>query len=199
MSVLSRKFSRAKWESADGQQPEEIAADTITADLRTTENTLSFWRCASPTEEELRKTVLALAAAADRLDKIDIVWITESDVRAKGLHIQDSPGQTPVVSLRDRHADVASLNLGRLTAVASLIAHAVANQQHKRLTKREVIKIVAAAVREQILKIDDLSEEIRKEIQKETAKVAPATVVSAPSLPEPGFFRIVEIVMAEDE
>lgn len=198
MSVLSRKFSRAKWESAAGQQPEAIAADTITADLRTTANTLSFWRCASTAEEELRKTVLALAAAADRLDKIDIVWISEEEVRSRGLHIQDSPGQTPVVSLQDRHADIADLNLGRLTAVASLIAQAVAKQQHKRLTKKEVVTIVAAAVRDRLLKIDDLSEEIRKDLQKEMAKAAPAHV-SAPSLSEPGFFRIVEIVMAEDE
>ena len=70
---LARKITRAKWVSADLDSG-EIPADAVTADLRTKNNTLSFWQCGDGTEEGLNEAVLALAAAGQRVENIDIVW-----------------------------------------------------------------------------------------------------------------------------
>ena len=64
MSVLARKISRAKWEATKDLGDGEIQADAVSADLRTMGNTLSFWRCASASDDALGRTVLAMAAAA---------------------------------------------------------------------------------------------------------------------------------------
>ena len=40
---LIRKIARAKWESKDDLSKEEIPADAVTVDLRTSDNVLSFW------------------------------------------------------------------------------------------------------------------------------------------------------------
>lgn len=94
MPFLSRKFSRSKWEGCDPYKPDEIPADAITSDLRTSANTLSFWIC---TDEEvarrdLRTTVLAMAANYERLDKIDVCWISEAEAEDAGLILNPSSG-----------------------------------------------------------------------------------------------------------
>lgn len=55
-------------ELGDGQ----IAADAVTADLRTKDdNTLSFWRGESSSRHNPERAILAVAAAAERPDRLD--------------------------------------------------------------------------------------------------------------------------------
>ena len=129
---LARKITRAKWDRRDGLAENEIPADAVTADLRTTNNTLSFWKCEAPSDEEIRQTVLALATEAERVDRIDVVWVEEDDFRAHSISLNPSDGRTPVASLRSRHVDVAKLDLGRLSVAATLLAQALAQGQHRR-------------------------------------------------------------------
>jgi hypothetical protein len=58
--VLARKVARAKWEPRSDLGDGTIAADAVTADLRTTENTLSFWRCNSSSADDLRRSPVKL-------------------------------------------------------------------------------------------------------------------------------------------
>lgn len=166
MAYLARKVTRAKWERRDGLTETEIPADAISADLRTMNNTLSFWKCPASSEEEIRTTVLALATAAERVDRMDIVWVEEASFGTNRISLNPSDGRTPVVSLRSRHVDVAKLDVGRLSAVARFIADALTEGQCRRLTKKEVLKIVVEAVRQDLVPLDELEPKVRQEIEK---------------------------------
>ena len=63
---------------------EEIAADAVTVDLRTSGNTLSFWRCGNAAAAEVERVALVMAAAGDRIDRLDLVWIAEENLAADG-------------------------------------------------------------------------------------------------------------------
>ncbi|MFO1433985.1 MAG: hypothetical protein U1F76_28490 [Candidatus Competibacteraceae bacterium] len=169
MPYLVRKVTRAKWDRRDGLAEDEIPADAVTADLRTTNNTLSFWRCAALADDEIYKTVLALATAAERLDRMDIVWVEEDIFRAHSVSLNPSEGRTPVVSLRSKHVDVVKLDLGRLSKVATLLSQALAQGQHRRFTKREVVEIIVAAVHQNLVSVDELEPKVRNEIEKAIA------------------------------
>lgn len=172
MAFLVRKISRAKWVPKDDLAPSGIAADAVTADLRTTGNTLSFWRCSSTDKADIESAALALAAAADRPDRLDVVYLDEQVVRDKGLVTESTPGDTPVVSLRDHHVDILKLDLERLGAVARLVAVAHRSNHSHRMTKNEVVELVAAAIREGLLRLEDLNGEMRAKVE---AKVKEAT------------------------
>ncbi|TVR63975.1 MAG: hypothetical protein EA420_06150 [Candidatus Competibacteraceae bacterium] len=90
MAYLARKITRPKWESREGFAAGEIPADAVTADLRTTGNTLSFWTCEPPPDDGIRAVVLALATGADRLDRMDLVWVEEEAFRANGIALNPS-------------------------------------------------------------------------------------------------------------
>ena len=88
MPYLSRKITRAKWERRDGLANGEIPADAVTADLRTTDNTLSFWTFEDASDEGIRATALVLATAADRVDRMDIVWVMQDLLYENRLSIR---------------------------------------------------------------------------------------------------------------
>lgn len=170
--VLTRKINAAKWHPAADLAMGEVSADAVTSDLRTTANELSFWVCPSNDDAELRETVLALAAAGDRLDKLDVAWIQLS--ATSGLTVNKSPQHAliPIESLKERHVDVANLDLVRLGKVATLVHSAVAGSQFKRFAKREVLAVVVAAVRNGRVKASALKDSLRQDVEQALQKAA---------------------------
>jgi hypothetical protein len=170
LAILARKIARAKWEQNPELGDGEIAADAVTGDLRTTGNALSLWRCASSAEDDLKRAVLALAAAADRPDKLDIVYFDEVAVREAGLAIQNTPGNTPVASLREHHVDVKRLDILRLGTMARLVAQALRADAALRMTSREVVELVVHAVRTGLLPVEDLKDQMKTKVAERLAE-----------------------------
>jgi hypothetical protein len=73
----------------------EIPSDAVTADLRTTDNALSFWRCDAPDRAQIEDAALAMAAAGNRIDRMDVVWIAVENLRADGQTWKETEGQPP--------------------------------------------------------------------------------------------------------
>ena len=96
---LARKIAWGKWEPKPDLSNEEIPADAVTGDLRTHENSLSFWRCHTETNSDVEEAALAIAAAGNRIDKIDIVWLVDDELRADGQTLRNSDGRTPIPDL----------------------------------------------------------------------------------------------------
>lgn len=166
MSFLARKISRAKWQGGDDLDENEIPADAITADLKTTGNALSFW--ASPTDDEcdLKQVVLALATGLERIDKLDIAWLDSTTVAEAGLTVAKTPGLTKVAKLVDTHRDIERLDLVRLGRVTSLLDMAINCKQHNRYNKRTVVRLIADAIEDGSLELEELAEKVRAEVEK---------------------------------
>src|SRR5438445_1424065 len=131
MSYLARKISRAKWDRREGLDVDAIPADAVTLDLRTEGNTLSFWTIRNADEESLRRVVLALAAAADRVDRIDVVCVARDALEDRDIRFEATEGRTPVESAGRDHVDAVHLDLTRLTTIAQQIADALRKGQHR--------------------------------------------------------------------
>ena len=157
---LARKISRAKWEAKKELSEGEISADAVTADLRTQGNTLSFWRCGNGMEAEVEEAVLAIAAAGERVDKLDIVWVNEDELQTDGQTLQDTTGFTPVTELVDRHVDICRLDYIRLGNVAHHVITAIEEDRYIRLSKGRVANILVAAVEQERVNLNDLEKRV---------------------------------------
>lgn len=169
MALLARRVSRAKWDPAEGLNAHEVPADAVTADLRTDANALSFWRCDSSSEEDLRTVALALAAAAERVDKLDLVWLARAALEGQGITLRDSDGWTPVAEMVKRHLDAIHLDLSRLSGVAEEVAGALRAGQHLRLTRKEVVDLLAEAAVAKLVDLAALEEKVRTDVEKALA------------------------------
>jgi len=95
--------------------------------------------------------------------------VEEDIFRAHSISLNPSDGRTPVASLRSKHVDVVKLDLDRLSKVAILLSQALAQGQHHRLTKREVVEIIVAAVRQNLVSMDEFEPKVKEEVEKAIA------------------------------
>ena len=136
----------------------------MTGDLRTQDNSLSFWRCRDGVDGDVEEAALAIAAAGDRLDKIDIVWLPDDELRADGQILKDTEGRTPVVDLADRHVDICKLDYTRLGRVAQRVVAAIEGGRCRRLTKVRIKGLLVRAVQQERIALDELADGLRAEI-----------------------------------
>ncbi|MEN0066168.1 MAG: hypothetical protein AAGA48_28765 [Myxococcota bacterium] len=166
---LVRRLARAKWELPDGFKSGDIPADAITGDLRTKGNSLSLWRFAEVTGQGLDDAFLALAATKDAratVDKIDIVWMPESDFVGAGFDLNETDGDIHISDLVKNHVDAVKLDYRRLGLLAGYVARALKEDRWKRLTKSKVAKLLAEAVVGGRVSFDALTEKVQDEVRK---------------------------------
>ena len=162
---LVRKISRAKWEKKSHLHAEEISADAVTVDLRTMDDSLSFWRCSSDSTGDVEDVVLALASIRDSVDRIDIVWIAEEDLQSAGQNMKNTDGRTPVGELVNRHVELYWLDYVRLGKVADCVVTAITNNQCRRVSKKRVTELLKDAISQSRISLDDLSKNIQDTIR----------------------------------
>ena len=160
---LARMITRPKWEPKQGLASDEIPADAITADLRTSNNALSFWQCGEATDSEISTAVLAIAAGRDRLQKLDIVWIPQDEL--VGHQMRSTRGRTPVRALIQSHVDVCHLDYGRLGQIGEQVAVAIRRDRFKRFSQGVIRDLLVEAVQNGSVSEEDLAETLRSEIR----------------------------------
>jgi len=160
--LLVRKISRAKWRDDFSEDPMEIPADPVTSDLRTTGNRLSMWAVPNREEEHLKNVLLAMCTTFQALDKVDFVIIEKSDLESAGVQVEPSLGNTPITELQKTHRDAVSLNLIKIGKCAAIVKKAIDSNESIRLSRGEVKKIIADAIKSKLLSVADLDEKIRK-------------------------------------
>lgn len=163
---LVRMITRAKWDIKKGFAEGEIQADAVSADLRTVDNSLSFWKCGNGTTNEVEEATLALAAARESVEKLDIVWISDSDYCADEQDWKETEGDTRVTDLKSLHVDLRRLDYVRLGKVAHCVAAAIAEGRYKRIRKSQVADMIARAVQQERIDLSDLDGKMKSEVSK---------------------------------
>ena len=161
---LARKITRAKWATTENLSAGEIPADAVTVDLRTQQNTLSFWQCPTDAASDVAEAALAIAAASERLDRLDIVWLADQELRSDGQTLTDTKGRTPVTDMVAMHVDVSRLDYVRLGRVARRVVAAIEADRYCRLTKAHVKSLIKEAVGQGRIDHSALHDRLRAEV-----------------------------------
>jgi len=164
-SFLARSVTAGKWKERNIGGQTTIPAQGITSDIRVEDDCLSFWTCDPSHPPSLDQVVLALAATRDTVDRLDLVWIDEAAIKNIPLRIVPTDGDTPAQLLRDRHRDVADIDLGAMHKLALDVAKAVNGTQTKRWSKAQVRTILKNAAAQKSLDMNGVGEKIRIEIE----------------------------------
>ncbi len=170
--MLARKISRAKWEPIGYLAENEIRADAISGGcLRTTDDTLSLWRC-SCDEDDVAEVALALATGSKKtkFDKFDVVVLPEEELTAASVTMEPEAGDTPIKDLRSRHVNVVRLDVERLAMIARILAPRIRTGENVFMfTKVKLKTLVSTAIRAERLNRNDLGEKLQEELDKSTS------------------------------
>lgn len=163
---LARMITRPKWESESkpGLASDEIPADAITIDLRTTDNTLSFWECGRATDPEIVSAVLAIAAGRKSLQKLDIVWIPQEALTRSGHQMVSTRGRTPFTEMVEHHVDVCHLDYRRLGQIGDQVAAAIRLHRCRRFAQQAVLDLLVDGVQNGRVSEEGLADKLRTRI-----------------------------------
>ena len=81
---------------------------------------------------------LAIAAVADRLDKLDLVWLFCSELHSDGHTLKNTEGKTPVRDLVKAHVDICSLDYVQLGKIVNRVNIAIQDEQFYWFTKTQI-------------------------------------------------------------
>jgi hypothetical protein len=163
MSLFIRKINKAQWLQTDIVQGEDVSADAITNCMKTKGNTLSAWEVESKTD--IDKAVLAMVAAGDHLETIDVVPMTPEYLTEKEVDFKKISGLTPVEGLIKNHINLEQLSYKKLGIIAYHIVDKIREREVKRYTEGKCKEILRKAISEGKLKIEDIKDDIRKKLK----------------------------------
>lgn len=161
---VARKIKRPKWDRLPFLQETQVAADALSADLRTQANRLSFWG-ATPDEQGFDESALAIAASRDHAEALDVVMVPVRVIEELEVRLQPSEGNTPVADLRARHADAVELAADDMCRLANALAPFVRDDAtRRRYTRRQVLRMLRAAVEAERLDPEALAPGLREAV-----------------------------------
>lgn len=158
MALMVRMINKAKWDLSYNP----ANADAITNCLKTKNNTLSFWIIDSEAKKD--EGVLAIAAANQNLDAIDIVVVDSDDFAAKEIKIVATSGQTACTDLSETHIDLAELNVRNLEAVSEVIAKQIRDDKVERYNMSRLRGLIEKAIEANRIDLRALHEGIKKKL-----------------------------------
>lgn len=173
MAYYVRKIARAKWNlKIIGSENviQNYRADAIANDMRTTNDTLSFWRTDSLEPEDVNPIIVINSLLGDSITKIDLLCIPEEMISEFDLEQVD--GNTILYSFKDRHYNVVELTVKKLEEFASdivltLLSMAEKHPEYiKRITVKEQLSLIDSYISSGSLVYEDLKEHQKKDLDK---------------------------------
>lgn len=158
MALMVRMVNKAKWDVSY----DPVNADAITLCLKTRNNTLSFWVVES--EAQVDEGVLAIAAANQNLDAIDIVVVDSDDFTSRDIKIIESDGHTACTDLVSNHRDLAELNVRHLESVSEVIGRKIRDNKVVRYNMSKLRKLIEDAIEAKRIDCNKLHEGIKKKL-----------------------------------
>lgn len=170
MGLLLRKISPNKWKENLGKNPSNYTADAITGCTRTSSNTLSVWHSHTGDfdDDTVKELIVGLAVSMPQPAKIDVIWLDEAELIARGLEIQSTEGNTIYIGVNSRHKDIENLDHEKLGIVGEHIVDRFENDDNRySISKNNLVKLVIKWMeKNNTFSIDDMSEKWVEEINK---------------------------------
>ena len=178
MAFYVRKIARAKWSLLDPSSPDTIEnyrADTIANDLRTTNDTLSFWKSESLDQDALEPIIVINSLLGSNIRTINLLCVPDTLMTEFDLKQED--GDTILHEYCGLHHNVISLSVGRLIDFASCVvlktlASASTEQSLvKQIRAQDQLKTLIEWLDSGKLDYDELNEGQQKDIDRYREKL----------------------------
>lgn len=168
MDYVARKYQPSKWDiDSTFMIAEDIQADAVSVCLKTSSNTLSFWRCHDDIDD-LKEVALAVACKGTSIDKMHFIRFRQSDIFDLGFHLDEAPDNaTHIQDLMSRHLNLTHLTLTALSNFAHFMKDkARENVRCHTFTAHEVFDLLKNAIQADRLKRESLDEKLLMHIDR---------------------------------
>ena len=122
---------------------------------------MSFWQCPTDALNDVEEAALAIATGREHIEKLDIVWLDDEELKADGQILRNTKGRTAVTNMASKHVDAARLDYARLGKVARRVVDAIEANRYRRFTRARVKRLIEDALEQGRIDKDALHEGLR--------------------------------------
>lgn len=161
--MIARTIDIALWTHPDNNSTKcDITTDSITKDLKTTNNTLSFWKISDI--KDIGQVVLAWITSRDKITDAYVTWLDDDFSVKKEIECVEVDGETLVEDLKNWHRDLANLNFWKIGYISLGIIEQVEKNNYLLFEEGDVEQLVYDAVCANRISIEVLPKKIKKRI-----------------------------------
>ena len=163
MAYLVRKISRSRFHKiTHTENIQDIDADIVSNDLRTSKNCLSTWK--ADTTEDIENAILAIASTSDHLETMSFLLFDEAQLAEKELDFEgERDSSCPVEDLANLHTNIRSLSYKKIGDVLCIVKQ-LPNTRVILRTKQEISTMITNAKENGRLNVLLLKEDVMKYI-----------------------------------
>lgn len=163
---LSKPSSLFKLQALDNFQ--NIPADFLGQDLRTSANTLSVWRSESLNQEDINKAINAALLASSQVNTSQFLIIDSDALEQVGIRTDDTePGITGYSGLEGLHTNLCDLTYEKIGYVLQIYCKYCKDEQRTpKIDKGQFKQIIISANEAHCLNMKALQEHMQKEVQQ---------------------------------
>ena len=135
MSYFARKITISKWplnENGDIPELENIPADAITSDLRTTGNTLSWWLVENNKDQAVL-VAMAVAQSKEKFSTTRILMIPQEEL-TENFELENTEVETMITELKGCHYDMKNMDYEKIGKLGKLIYSRLKNNPEDIIT-----------------------------------------------------------------
>lgn len=144
-----------------------VPADFVGQEMRTSQNTLSVWRCESLDEAGRHDAIVAALFASSEIVATQFIILDSEMLEAAGIKTCDSEGITAYKGLNHLHTDLCELTYEKIGKLLSLYHEASCiKDRTPKIEKKEFQQIALDAYRSNCLDESIMQDHFQKAIQK---------------------------------
>jgi hypothetical protein len=163
VTLVLRLIRQSRWDSPekfDWLEKGNIPADPLADFANTNDNCLSVW-FVDDEKKDLDDVVAALAASREKADKLDFALFPQGHLKAAGIEVRKTIGQTPDKHVNTLHRDLIRLSAEKVLALTTKVWHE--NFGLIRFDQRMAVQLVATAVSRGRISLEDLRPKLRED------------------------------------
>ena len=118
---------------------EDVEADVLKDEFRTTFNTLSFWKCSDINDH--KNTLLAIILSSSKIVNMDFIFVEDNIIQKYDIKTDDKkPGKTGYKGFENNHIDFCELNYKKIADMIALYKEIILKNGYIISVKKEEIK-----------------------------------------------------------
>lgn len=163
MPYLVRKISRSRYDKiTHTENIQDVDADVVSNDLRTSKNCLSTWK--ADTAEDVENAILAIASTSDHLEKMAFLLFDETQLTENKLDFEgERDSSCPVEDLAALHTNIRFLSYKKIGDILCIVKQ-IPNTRVIFRTRQEIYSLITKAKESGRLNVLLLREDVMKYI-----------------------------------
>lgn len=164
--MLSKTSSLDKLATVDNI--DELCADFITQEIKTSSNTLSFWHSESLEKGPLDQAISAALLAANKIESTQFIIIDSDALEAHDIHIDDNePGETGYIGGEKLHSNLCELNYKKIGNLLQIYKSVCMDEQRTpKIKKSQVKEYIKEISSKNLLNTEKVKPELKLKLEK---------------------------------